>query len=62
MTKPLRLGIAGLGTVGVGVIKIIQNNLSLLEARAGKQILISSVTAEIKICFPVRASRRDSLF
>ncbi|GIR84086.1 MAG: hypothetical protein CM15mP85_07100 [Rhodobacterales bacterium] len=24
MTKPLRLGIAGLGTVGVGVIKIIQ--------------------------------------
>ena len=48
MTKPLRLGIAGLGTVGVGVIKIIQNKLSLLEARAGKQILISSVTAKSK--------------
>ena len=38
MTRPLRLGIAGLGTVGVGVIKIIQNKLSILEARTGKQI------------------------
>ena len=48
MTKPLRLGIAGLGTVGIGVIKIIQNKLSLLEARTGKQILISAVTAKSK--------------
>jgi len=48
MTKPLRLGIAGLGTVGVGVIKIIQKKLSLLEARTGKQILISAVTAKSK--------------
>ena len=48
MTKPLRLGIAGLGTVGVGVIKIIQNKLSLLEARTGRQILISAVTAKSK--------------
>ena len=48
MTKPLRLGIAGLGTVGVGVIKIIQNKLSLLQARTGKQILISAVTAKSK--------------
>ena len=48
MTKPLRLGIAGLGTVGVGLIKILQNKLSLLEARTGKQILISAVTAKSK--------------
>ena len=48
MTKSLMLGIAGLGTVGVGVIKIIQNKLSLLEARTGKQILISAVTAKSK--------------
>jgi len=45
MTKPLRLGIAGLGTVGVGVIKIIQEKLSTLEARTGKKIIISAVTA-----------------
>ena len=48
MTKPLRLGIAGLGTVGVGVIKIIQEKLSTLEARTGKKIIISAVTAKSK--------------
>lgn len=48
MTKPLRLGIAGLGTVGVGVIKIIQEKLSTLEARTGKKIIISAVTARSK--------------
>ena len=48
MTKPLRLGIAGLGTVGVGVIKIIQNKLPLLEARTGRKILISAISAKSK--------------
>ena len=48
MTKPLRLGIAGLGTVGVGVIKIIQNKLPLLEARTGRKILISAISAQSK--------------
>ena len=48
MTKPLRLGIAGLGTVGVGVIKIIQEKLSTLEARTGKKIIISAVSARSK--------------
>lgn len=46
MTKSLRLGIAGLGTVGVGVIKIIQKNLDLLSARAGKVIEITAVCAQ----------------
>ena len=48
MTKPLRLGIAGLGTVGVGLIKIIQNKLPLLEARTGRKILISAISAKSK--------------
>ena len=30
MSAPLRLGIAGLGTVGIGVIKIIQKHADLL--------------------------------
>ena len=33
MSQPLRLGIAGLGTVGVGVIKIIRQQAALLQAR-----------------------------
>ena len=48
MTKPLRLGIAGLGTVGTGVIKILQNKKSLLQERTGRQISISAVTAKSK--------------
>ena len=33
MSAPLRLGIAGLGTVGIGVVKIIQSHADLLAAR-----------------------------
>lgn len=45
MTTPLRLGIAGLGTVGVGVLKIVRQKAKLLEARAGRPIHISAVSA-----------------
>ena len=45
MSSPIRLGIAGLGTVGVGVVKIIQRQTALLEARTGRRIEISAVSA-----------------
>lgn len=45
MTPPLRLGIAGLGTVGTGLIRIVQNNGDLLSARAGRPIEIVAVSA-----------------
>ena len=45
MTKPLRIGIAGLGTVGSGVVGIVQGNADLLAARAGRPISISAVSA-----------------
>jgi homoserine dehydrogenase len=45
MPKPLRLGIAGLGTVGTGVVRIIQTHADLLERRAGRPIAISAVSA-----------------
>ncbi len=48
MANTLRLGIAGLGTVGVGVIKIIQQHAKLLEARSGCKIVISAVSARSK--------------
>ena len=48
MTTPLRLGIAGLGTVGVGVVRIIRKQAALLEARTGRQITISAVSARSK--------------
>ncbi len=48
MAKPLRLGIAGLGTVGVGVVKILQRHAALLERRAGRPIVISAVSARTR--------------
>ena len=48
MTKPLRLGIAGLGTVGVGVVRIIRQHAAVLEARTGRPITISAVSARSK--------------
>ncbi|MFP1645748.1 homoserine dehydrogenase [Pontitalea aquivivens] len=41
----LRLGIAGLGTVGIGVIKIVQRHAGLLQARCGRPIVITAVSA-----------------
>ena len=48
MSDPLRLGIAGLGTVGTGVVKIIQRQSSLLAARAGREIKIVAVSARTR--------------
>lgn len=44
-TAPLRLGIAGLGTVGTGVVRIVQNHPELLAIRAGRPIVITAVSA-----------------
>src|SRR6056297_2102007 len=48
MTKPLRLGIAGLGTVGTGVVKIVRQKASLLAARAGRPVVITAVSARTR--------------
>ncbi|MDO5631486.1 MAG: homoserine dehydrogenase [Paracoccus sp. (in: a-proteobacteria)] len=44
-SAPLRLGIAGLGTVGTGVVKIIQRHADLLANRSGRAVAISAVSA-----------------
>lgn len=48
MTKPLRLAIAGLGTVGVGIVKIVQNHADILRARTGRDIEIIAVSARTR--------------
>ncbi|EEW25669.1 homoserine dehydrogenase [Rhodobacter ferrooxidans] len=45
MAAPLRLGLAGLGTVGIGVVKIVQAHADLIAARAGRPIVITAVSA-----------------
>ena len=45
MTTPLRLGIAGLGTVGVGVVRILHRQAALVKARTGRDITLVAVSA-----------------
>ena len=45
MTQPLRIALAGLGTVGAGVVRLIEANGELIARRAGRAIAISAVSA-----------------
>jgi len=45
MGEPLRVGIAGLGTVGCGVVDLLQRNHELLARRTGRPIRIVAVSA-----------------
>ncbi len=45
MSDMIRLGIAGLGTVGTGVVKIVRSRPDLLAARCGRPIEITAVSA-----------------
>jgi len=44
-TKPLRIALAGLGTVGGGVIRLLDANRELIARRAGRPIEIVAVSA-----------------
>ena len=45
MPDPLRLGVAGLGTVGAGLVKLIRRNGALVAARAGRPVAVTAVSA-----------------
>ena len=45
MANALRVALAGLGTVGAGVVKLIDTNRDLIERRAGRPIEIVAVSA-----------------
>ena len=74
MSAPLNLGIAGLGTVGVGVVKLIGTAGDSLAARCGRDVRITSVSARDKakergvdcsqftwVADPVELARRDDV-
>ena len=44
-SQPLRIALAGLGTVGAGVIRLVEANAALIARRAGRPIVISAVSA-----------------
>ena len=45
MTPPLRIGLAGLGTVGAGVVALLDANAGLIERRADRAIRVTAVSA-----------------
>ncbi len=45
MTRPLNVGVAGLGTVGAGVLTLLRQNAELIAARAGRPIAVTAVAA-----------------
>lgn len=45
MGEALRIGLAGLGTVGVGVIRLLETNRELLAARAARPLELVAVSA-----------------
>lgn len=45
MTVPLRVGLAGVGTVGAGVVKLLDANAGLIERRANRPIVVTAVSA-----------------
>ena len=45
MAEPLKIALAGLGTVGVGVIRLIETNAELIARRAGRPLQVTVVSA-----------------
>ena len=45
MSQPLRLGIAGLGTVGAGLLRLLQTHGARLSATVGREIVVAGVSA-----------------
>ena len=45
MTKPLRIGLAGLGTVGGGVGKQLETESGRLAAISGREIVVAAICA-----------------
>ncbi len=48
MAEPLKIALAGLGTVGGGVIKLLEANRELITRRAGRAIEVVAVSARDK--------------
>jgi len=45
VTAPLKIAVAGLGTVGAGVLKILASDGGLIEQRCGRRIQVTAVSA-----------------
>ena len=49
MTRPLSVAVAGLGTVGTGVLRLLRENAGIIAARAGRPIAVTAVSARDRL-------------
>jgi homoserine dehydrogenase len=45
VSEPLKVAVAGLGTVGAGLVKLLASQAALLEARCGRRVVVTAVAA-----------------
>jgi len=45
MTRPLAVAVAGLGTVGAGVLSLLRRNAEIVAARAGRRVAVTAVSS-----------------
>lgn len=48
MSTPLRIGIAGLGTVGAGTLQLLKQNAAMIRERCGREVVVTAVSARDK--------------
>ncbi len=48
MSGPLKIAVAGLGTVGVGALKVLETHARSLEQSSGRPIVVSAVSARAR--------------
>jgi homoserine dehydrogenase len=48
MNRPLSVALAGLGTVGVGVLRLLRDNAEIVAARAGRPVAVTAVSARTR--------------
>ncbi|MGI9350686.1 MAG: homoserine dehydrogenase [Rhizobiaceae bacterium] len=46
--KPLRVGIAGLGTVGIALLKVLRDNAAIMTKRCSRDVIATAVNARDK--------------
>src|SRR5262245_35260130 len=62
MSQPLKLGIAGLGTVGAGLVQLIQEHGARIALQLGREVVISGVSARTRKPRPGLALERSAWF
>jgi homoserine dehydrogenase len=49
MSRPLSVALGGLGTIGVGVLRLLRDNAEVVAARAGRPIVVTAVSARDRV-------------